>query len=211
MTGIVTAHWAIAPSTPPQPLRHCSTCGQTRPFQSSGKVRLNANGRRLDASLIYKCTTCDRTWNLPLVERAPVTSLSAADLAALQHSDPEWVRQREADLTLLARHCDRIEPAADIRICKTVDGVWPAPWAVIELTFTAMAATGQRLDRVLAQGFGFSRAEVIRLLKTAGLVIRSPSGCRLNRPIMGTVSLRIAAQALSEAERALVSTRLAAE
>jgi hypothetical protein len=211
MSGIVTAHWRIASDTPPRPLRHCSTCGQTRPYQSSGKIRLNANGRRLDAWLIYKCSACDQTWNLPLDERVPVATLSAADLAALQHSDPDWVRQQEADLTLLARHCDRIEPAADFSLCKTVNSDWPAAWSVIDLQITATAAMGQRLDRVLARGFGLSRAEVFRLVETAGLVIHHPSGCRLNRPIPGTVNLRLVADALSEAERAVVSARLAAE
>lgn len=208
MSGIVTALWRIAADTPPRPLRHCSTCGQSRPYQSSGKVRLNANGRRLDAWLIYKCSVCDRTWNLPLIERASVTTLSAADLAALQHSNPDWVRQRESDLTLLARHCDRIEPAADASIFKSVDSDWPAPWTVIHLQIVAKAATGQRLDRVLARGFGLSRAAIQQMEQAGGVLADRSGGVSLHRQLAGTVSLQIIAECLTEGQRAAVTARL---
>ncbi|TAG11726.1 MAG: DUF1062 domain-containing protein [Rhodobacterales bacterium] len=208
MSGIVTALWRIAADTPPRPLRHCSTCGQTRPFHSSGKIRLNANGRRLDAWLIYKCSACDRTWTLPLIERAAVASLSVADLAALQHSDPDWVRRKESDLTLLVRHCDRVEPAANASIRKSVDGNWPAPWTVIHLQVVAKATTRQRLDRVLARGFGLSRRAVQEMMDAGGVLVDRPGGGGLHRQLAGTVSLRIIAECLTEGQRAAVTARL---
>ena len=75
-----------------------STCGDSRRFRSSGKVRLNANGRKLDAWLIYKCESCDRTWNLPLLERAVVGGLDPAtgDLFLLNHS-PSGVFSPQVD------------------------------------------------------------------------------------------------------------------
>lgn len=38
-------------------------------FVSAGKFRVNANGRRLDIWLIYRCEKCGRTLNVPIYER----------------------------------------------------------------------------------------------------------------------------------------------
>ena len=57
------------PRTPPQPWLACSRCRDIRPFRCSEKFRLNANGKRLDAWLIYRCGSCDNTWNRPVLER----------------------------------------------------------------------------------------------------------------------------------------------
>src|SRR5262245_23844455 len=87
MTGVYSVRWTVEPTTSPQPWKHCSSCGDIRPFLSSGKIRLTANGRKLDAWLIHKCATCERTWNRPIAERLAVASISE-DLQAMRRSDP---------------------------------------------------------------------------------------------------------------------------
>ena len=57
------------PRTPPRPWLACSRCRGIKPFRCSEKFRLNANGKRLDAWLIYRCASCDNTWNRPVLER----------------------------------------------------------------------------------------------------------------------------------------------
>ncbi len=208
MSGIVTAHWRIASDTPPRPLRHCSTCGQTRPFHSSGKIRLNANGRRLDAWLIYKCTTCDRTWTLPVIERVPVAALPAAELDALQQSDPDLVRQVEGDMALLARHCDRVTPASGITIHKTLAGPWVENWTTLQLQIDVQTPGGVRLDRVLAQGLGLSRSTVQASAAKGALVIAPPFKGRLAAQVLRSQSVQIFAMHLTEAQRATIAAAL---
>lgn len=41
----------------------------------SGKFRVNANGRRLDIWLIYRCEKCGHTLNVPIYERVPPDKL----------------------------------------------------------------------------------------------------------------------------------------
>src|SRR5438105_4609827 len=98
MSNSLRVRWTIVPRTAPQPWVACSACGSLRPFQSSGKIRLNANGKKLDAWLVYKCSACDKTWNRPLFERQNIRDISPATLAALQSNDPEWIRTQAFDL-----------------------------------------------------------------------------------------------------------------
>ncbi|WP_306006517.1 DUF1062 domain-containing protein [Aquicoccus porphyridii] len=209
MTGTITATWRIEPVTPPRPKRHCSTCADSRLFHSSGKIRLNANGRRLDAWLIYKCETCDRTWNLPLVERAIVSSISEADLQAMHKSDPAWVREREFDLAMLGRHCDRVDIPPDLNVTKSINGARPEAWSVIALAIEAPRVTGQRLDRLLAGELGLTRSELHAMAKAGGLQMESVSGKALRKPVKGRVTLRFASARLSERQRVSLSRNVA--
>ena len=205
MTGIVSVVWRIEPVAPPRPLRHCSTCGASRQFRSSGKIRLNANGRRLDAWLIYKCISCERTWNLPLVERAVVTSIAPRDMQAMHGSDPDWVREREFDLARLGRHCDRIDLSPDLAVTKTLAGAGPGDWTVLELVIQAQRSTGQRLDRLLARELRLTRSDLQSMLRRGGLEFASADGRILRKPLRGSITLRFIALGLSERQRATVS------
>src|SRR5260370_27199382 len=72
---------------------NCNRCRGTTRFRTSGKIRVNANGKRVDAWLIYKCTSCDNTWNRPVLERRHVSTIDPCLLASLQANDPDLSRQ----------------------------------------------------------------------------------------------------------------------
>jgi hypothetical protein len=209
MTEIINVVWTIEPMTPPRPFRHCSSCGGDRPFGASGKVRMNANGRRLDAWLIYRCETCGKTWNLPLLERAAIGTVSTADLQAMQQSDPDWVRARTFDLAVLGRYCDRIDVAGDLRVTKTVDGDWSEAWSIIALTIHAPDGTGPRLDRLLANELRLSRSDLQSMWRAGGLQCGPGSDRILRLPVRGCVNLRFIATGLTEQQRAGVAGRVA--
>jgi Protein of unknown function (DUF1062) len=101
MHNILQVRWTITPKIAPQPWVTCSGCGCLRAFASSDKIRLNANGRKLDAWLIYKCTICNRTWNRTIFERRHVRDVDAAALEALQSNDPDWIRAEAFNLEAL--------------------------------------------------------------------------------------------------------------
>ena len=208
MTDIVSFIWQIEPVTPPRPQRNCSTCGGSRLFHSSGKIRLNANGRRLDAWLVYKCVACDKTWNLPLVERAVVTSISDMDLQAMHRSDPSWVREREFDLATLGRHSDRIDISPDVTVTKIIKGTWPEDWSVIELAITAQRATGQRLDRLLATELKLTRSELQSMRRNGSLQVDPASTGVFRKSVRGSFTLRFVASYLTERQRATVLCNL---
>lgn len=203
MTGILSAFWRVSYPSPPSPLRHCSRCGEDRSFQCSGKVRLNANGRRLDGWLIYRCTVCDATWNLPVLERVAVQSVSPPDLRAMQQSEPRWVAARAFDLALLSRHGNRVELPSDLLITKGRLEPPVETWREIALSIDGTRAPGARLDRVLALGLGLPRSGIAGLFAEAGLVVDgSPGGAA--RRIGGRCRIRLIADRMTEAERASV-------
>lgn len=209
MTDTITIVWQIEPVTPPRPLRHCSTCGCNRVFHSSGKIRLNANGQRLDAWLIYKCSTCEKTRNRPLVQRAAVTSIAKTDLLAMHVCDPAWVRLREFDLATLGRHatCDKIDISLGLSVTKIMNGEWPEAWSVIDLAINAQHVTGMRLDRLLASELGLARSEQRSMQHTGGLQFDSDSGRMLRKPVVGSFAVRFVAFRLTESQRAALSVR----
>lgn len=175
----------------------------TRPYRCSGKVRLNANGRRLDAWLIYRCSTCDRTWNLPLLDRVAVSAVDPKDLWAMQVSDPAWVGARAFDLALLRRHVDRIDQPTDLIVTK--DHLALADWRKIRLDLHAPQPTGQRLDRFLGREFGLSRSRLQAMVAGGGITFASGSRQALKSPVAGCIRLCITADRLDEGDKTLLT------
>ncbi len=190
MCNILRVRWTISPQTAPQPWIACSGCGCLKPFRSSGKVRLNANGRKLDAWLIYKCTDCDKTWNRTLFERRNVRDLSASTLAALQDSDPDWVRLQEFDVDGLKRYAQRIDwsPDAVVRkeMIQRLDG-----WTTLEIELTAECAASLRLDRLLASELTISRRRLQTLHEDGKLKVHSGRDDALRRHIRAGMRIAI--------------------
>lgn len=164
MCNILQVRWTISPRTAPQPWIACSGCGCLKPFRSSGKIRLNANGKRLDAWLVYKCVDCDKTWNRALFERKVVHEISPSTLEALQHSDPHWVRAREFDLDGLKRKVRRVDEISDVFIRKRITRE-ARDWTILEIEIVAELSTSLRLDRLLSSGLAISRSRLQALSK----------------------------------------------
>jgi hypothetical protein len=209
MIGILNVIWKVNPVAPPRPWRHCSTCGDSRPFGSSGKIRLNANGRRLDAWLIYKCLFCENTWNLRVLERAAVTSISRADLQATHTSAPDWVRLQEYDLAVLKRQCNRVDLSSELSATKTFEGNWSQAWSTIVLTIDAPCATGQRLDRFLANELKLSRATLQSMYRVGGLQCDFAASRGLKKSVSGRLIVRFVAALLTNDQHATVSSHIA--
>lgn len=160
MCTILRVQWTIIPRIAPQPWIVCSGCGGLKPFQSSGKVRLNANGKKLDAWLIYKCLDCDKTWNRPIFERQNVRDISPAALHALQANDPEWIRSQAFDIASLRRKARRIDEFGDVEVQKKVLGREFDACTALEIALNVPLPAGLRLDRLLAAELRLSRSRL---------------------------------------------------
>jgi hypothetical protein len=172
MCNVLRVQWTITPRTAPQPWLACSGCGDLRAFQASGKIRLNANGRKLDAWLIYKCLICDKSWNRPIFERQNVRDISPSVMEALQSNDPQWIRAETFNLEALRRKSQRIDEFPEFDIEKKIKDE-PPDWTKAEIDLTVPLQTGIRLDRLLASELGLSRSMLQKLHD--GGTIRAPS------------------------------------
>ncbi|MCQ4628553.1 DUF1062 domain-containing protein [Shinella sp. CPCC 100929] len=168
MCNLLKVRWTIIPRTPPQPWIVCGNCGGPKPFRASDKLRLNANGKRLDAWLIYKCLSCDKTWNRPLFERQTVRDFDPATLIALQSNDLQWLRRHAFDIEALRHKAKRIDTFAERDIDKAVLAAGPQ-WDLLEITFSVPTAASIRIDRLLASELRLSRTRLHVLYDTGKL------------------------------------------
>ena len=74
-------------------VRHCQGCGRMTVFRNSGKVRRNANGKRIYQFEIYKCDR-DHTWNRPV----PVTEPGERPCAGPLEEGSDLIRLEIQDL-----------------------------------------------------------------------------------------------------------------
>ena len=178
MSDILRVLWTIVPrSVAPGPWLNCKRCRDSRPFRSSGKIRVNANGKRLDAWLIYKCTSCDSTWKRPVLERRPVRTIDPQFLMLLHANDPEVVRPLAFDVESLRCKVGLAEESDEVVVRKEVLSESLTPARRLEILFAIPEGTGLRMDRLLAIGLHLSRSR-IRDLQEAGHLAVSPEGWR---------------------------------
>jgi hypothetical protein len=136
------------------------------PFACSLKFRVNAQKKRLDVWLIYRCCVCDDTWNLPIFERAAVGDIDAFD--AIARNDPALALRYAFDRTRLMRH-GAVEEHPEVSIHKARDAGCPRTAGAITIALALARPCGLRLDRLLALGLGLSRGEIGRLHETGAL------------------------------------------
>jgi hypothetical protein len=160
-------------------VRHCSRCKRSRPFASSGKFRVNAQKKRIDAWLIFRCTDCDERWNWPIHERRSVATLDPDEFDALMRNDVALAAHHAA---AAVRQC--AEPSAasadptvtlTVLTCVTVDTT-----AIVIMV--AVKGAVLRLDRLLARALMLGRGEIETLAESAGLTVQPAGRKALRRP-----------------------------
>jgi hypothetical protein len=189
--------WTITPRTAPQPRLNCSRCRGPKCFRSSDRIRVNANGRRIDAWLIYRCVGCDSTWNRPIVERREVSALDREFLLSLQANDPDLVRGLAFDVAALKRFTGQVEEFDDVLVIRRVLSEGLLPVLRLEIECLMPRPIGLRMDRLLASELHVSRSVIQKLAETAQ-ILTVPSGFNLRRPPRDGLRLIIAAESLPE-------------
>lgn len=184
--------WTITPQSAPRPRLNCSRCGGPQAFRSSGKFRLNANGKRLAAWLIYTCTACGQTWNRPVLERRTAASLDPRLVTALRMNDPGLARRLAFDLDGLSGHAGRIEHCGALQVQKTVLGVPPPePPGSLEIRLALPDPVSLRLDRLVAGELGLARRRLQNLEKSGRLALHPARVRMLRRPVCGGLRLTL--------------------
>ena len=191
MSRTLRVRWTIAPAIAPRPLINCNRCGSVRPYQCSEKFRVNANGKRIDAWLIYRCADCDNSWNFTILERRSRRDIEPALLAALESNDPVLVRRFAFDTAALLSRAGRIEELPDVTIQKEPLDGGPEGVTVLRLELQLGGTTPLRLDRLLAGELELSRSRLQTLEDRERLTVE-PDGARaLRKPIRNGLAVRI--------------------
>jgi hypothetical protein len=188
--------WKVIPTCPPRIIRPCERCGRPRSFGCSEKFRVNANQRKLDAWLIYKCTSCDRTWNCTIFSRVDTRHIDRCLLQRLHanHQPTAWAYA--FDYGLLRRNGVEVEPT----IAYTIVGEDLHPHIYGQGCVTVLLTAEQpllvRIDTLLARKLGLSRTQLGALFTNGGAAIDSASGCGLRDKLKRDVTIQIDQAAL---------------
>ena len=192
MSEILLVKWTIIAQEPPRPMLHCRRCGGTRSFRSGGKVRVNANGKRVDAWLVYRCTSCDGTWNRPILERRLVQSIDPSLLASLTANDPDVVAAIALDTGDLRRGTPEIEEAANVAVKKQVLSGSMAQPRALRIHCCVPFPVTLRLDRLLADELQLSRSRIHALAGSGALAVAGSNTSRaLRKPVRDGMEVTI--------------------
>lgn len=158
--------------------RYCKKCGVKTDFVSSGRFRVNANKKKLDVWLVYRCDVCGASWNLPVHERVNPSSLPKATLEGYLKNNPALARQYTMDAALLVRHGCEVRPPEIVVTGKDVPEGRP-----VQLVLQSAVPLPLRLDKLLRQKLGLSAKALEALLESGG--IRLASGQDVRRQKLG--------------------------
>ncbi len=173
--------WQVAPLQSPLVWRHCSRCKSASPFRCSMKFRTNAQKKRLDVWLIYRCAGCDETWNMPVFERVALGDIAPGDFQAIARNDPALAARHAFDRERLARHASRIDNSAGVTIRKTRLEGDERDATAIEISLALVLPLQVRLDRLLSRELGLSRSQLV-MLHDRGVLLVSQSKKALRSP-----------------------------
>ncbi|KRV48154.1 hypothetical protein AQ490_26170 [Wenjunlia vitaminophila] len=159
--------WVVTPTCLPLVLRPCHACASAR-FRTSGKFRVNANHKLIDAWLLVLCTACGETAKLTVLERVNVRSVRPELLDRLHGNDPGLTAELLQDPVVRRRN----------RVALDWDNAWRLDTGgsdhldreVIDVSVRFAARIPVRPVRLIAEGCGLSRSEVERLLTEGKLV-----------------------------------------
>ena len=155
---------AIKPRAERQIGRPCPRCDAPRNFVSSGKFRVNAQGKKIDAWLIFRCENCGRRWNWPIHERQLVGRLDREEFEALSRNDSGLAARYAAIAT------GRSVDAGSI-ITRTVRHAATDETRSVVLTTVVTSSAHVRLDRMLALTLSIARGAIHDLQAASALLV----------------------------------------
>ena len=173
--------WVIRRTRLPLLSLRCVDCRSQSATTGEGRFRVNANGKLLDVWLLVRCVSCDRTGKLTVHERAPVRSFDPAELDGYHASDPELVASRLLDPLLARRNRFTLDWEGAWRVdipSAWRDEAWPVK---VQVLFEDPVPV--RPERLIAQGFGLRRNEVLRRIK-CDIPLRRPTSAGFTFTVM---------------------------
>lgn len=177
--------WTARYLNTPTVVRYCKHCGTKTAFASSGLFRVNAQQKALDIWLIYKCITCDTTWNQSIYSRVNPHSLAPALLHGFHTNDSKLAMQYATDSSLAKRN------GAELGIPEVeLIGEQPELAEATQIHLLAEWPSEHRAAAAIRSKLGLSRTEFDRYCETGK--INCVSGQNLKKcKLSGTIIIEI--------------------
>lgn len=160
--------WEVEYTVYPVLVKYCKKCREKTEFFSSGRFRVNANGKNLDIWLIYKCQKCSNTMNLKVYSRIPVQKLGRDTLEKFYSNDKNLAKQCSVSL---AKRVDSTETEYKIN-GENIEFSEPTELHIV-------SENKIRVSKLLRRKLGISAGELKKLVESG--YIKSDSECDLMR------------------------------
>jgi len=181
--------WKVIPTCPPCVVRRCEQCGRPRSFGCSEKFRVNANQKKLDAWLIYKCEACEATWNCALFSCIGPRSIDPDLFERLQHNDQRTAWAYAFDYALLKRNGVVVDTSIAYSVVGEEIDCQTPPQGQVTIVLTSEYRLPVRLDTLLSHRLGLTRSQLEALVDSGGLRIDSESNGGLRRKLAGPATI----------------------
>jgi hypothetical protein len=183
--------WRLAPRSTPRVRRHCPRCEEKRDFVSSDKFRVNGHQNRVDVWLIYKCPSCDFTWNATIFTRIMPKSISSELYDAFMRNDRETAWRYAFDYPLLRKLGVEVDTHFEYAIAG--EPLDPAKCEAGEVTIAIepQFPTQLRIEQLLSQVLGLSRSAFKRLVEERGIAIEPPEEDDFSRKLKRPIRVRL--------------------
>ncbi|HWQ57552.1 MAG TPA: DUF1062 domain-containing protein [Clostridia bacterium] len=169
-----TITWEVNFLSPPKVTRHCAGCGARTEHIPSGLFRVNAQQKRLDIWLVYRCARCKGTWNLAILSRVSPAGVGRELLERYTENDASLALGCAMDENLLARAGADTEPPA-----YEINGEPFDPALESLLTITSPYPSRLRVAKLIREKLGLSRKDFEALC--AARYIKMENGTDLSR------------------------------
>ena len=166
--------WEVQYLALPPVRKYCKKCNETMQFVCSGRFRVNAQKKRLDVWLIYRCSGCDTVWNAALYTQIHPDSLPPGWLEGFSRNDPALVERFVMDTGLLRKNGAEPELPSYSILGETF-----SPEETVLLTIKSGYSMPLKVAAILKEKLGWSRRELEQ--RIARQTIRSIPECDLSR------------------------------
>lgn len=115
---------------------------------------------------------------MPIIERSPIAQIPQDQLQCFMHNDPMTATRHAFDLSLLARHSDRIEQDMAATIEKHIDGGNFAGAMHLDIVIALSLSCRLRLDALLACELGVTRSALLKLCEAGAIALATRKAIR---------------------------------
>ena len=152
-----TIIWEVQYFSPPEVVHYCKKCSKKTTHISSGLFRVNAQAKQLDIWLVYRCTHCKSTWNLPVLSRVNTKHLSPKLLCKFMNNDANLAMQYGMDIHLLKEYgAEAKTPIYEI-VGDAISGTQP-----VKVKIVSPYNTNIRLTKMIREKLSLSHKEFDR-------------------------------------------------
>ncbi|WP_345348354.1 DUF1062 domain-containing protein [Actinoallomurus liliacearum] len=172
--------WVVRRTRLPLLSLRCADCRSESATTGEGRFRVNANSKLLDVWLLVHCVSCDRTSKRIVHKRAPVRSFDPAEIHGYRVNDPELVASRLLDPLLARRNRFTLDWAGAWRLDTPPARLNEAP---VQVKVVFEDPVPVRPERLIAQGLGLSRNDVLRRIE-CDIPLRRPTSAGFTFTVM---------------------------